>query len=56
MGISKIVNEGTDKYHQFDGWVGYAICLVEMALLTYFFLGIKETSKQAGMKLRGFIS
>lgn len=43
MGVGKMFGEETDKFHQFDGWVGYAICFVEVALLIYFFLGIQET-------------
>jgi hypothetical protein len=47
MGLGKLTDDSHSKYHQFDGWVGYVICIIEIGLYLYFYFGIKETKSKA---------
>jgi hypothetical protein len=56
MGLGKLTDDYHSKYHQFDGWVGYVICVIEIGLYVYFYFGIKQTKEKANERVKSFIS
>lgn len=56
VGLSKLTDDDHSKYHQYDGWAGFALLLVRLGLCVYFMFGIRNTLNAAKAKVRGFVS
>lgn len=55
MGLGKFNDDMHNKYHPYDGWVGWIIGLIEVCLFIYFYAGIQNTLKQSNDKIKQFI-
>ena len=55
MGLGKLNDDMHNKYHPYDGWVGWTIALIEVGLFIYFFLGIRSTLNKSSDKIISFI-
>lgn len=52
MGLGKITDDDPEKYHAFDGWVGYVIFSIEFGLYAYFYYGIEKTKYSSPTKVQ----
>ena len=44
MVLGKLTDNDSEKYHAYDGFVGYAIIILRMGMYIYFLFGLKKTT------------
>ena len=55
VGLSKLNDDEYYKFHQYDGWIGYAIIFIRMILFLYFVICLKESIGKSRVAVKKFI-
>lgn len=56
VGLSKLTDDESHKYHQYGGIVGWIIVVLRLGMFVYFCFGIRDTLKTAREKVKVFIT
>jgi len=55
VGFDKVQGDSSDKHHENEGLVGWAILLARVLLYAWFLAGVQAMRERAGLKLQNFL-